>query len=313
MKTPAIETRALRKLYGNFVAVDRLDLRIDQGTVFGLLGPNGSGKTTTILMMLALTEITSGSVRVLGLDPGRQPLEVKRAVGYMPDSVGFYDDLTARENLRYSGKLAGLSGERLAARIEASLARVRLTAAADRAVKTFSRGMRQRLGLAEVLLKEPRIAILDEPTSGLDPESTHEFLDMIRELKSEGLTVLLSSHLLDRVQAVCDRVGLFHRGQMVLEGTVNELAQRVLGGGHRIVVEATGGAGLNAAMRGIAGVNRVEAVSDTALRIHAERDVRAAIAAAAAQSGATLLGLAMDPPSLDDVYTEYFREVRHAA
>jgi ABC-2 type transport system ATP-binding protein len=313
MTTPAIQTRALRKRYGGFVAVDGLDLAIDEGTVFGLLGPNGSGKTTTILMLMGLTEVTSGSVRVLGLDPVRQPLEVKRAVGYMPDSVGFYDDLTARENLRYSGKLAGLRGEPLEARIDAVLARVRLTEGADRLVKTFSRGMRQRLGLAEVLLKEPRIAILDEPTSGLDPQSTHEFLDMIRGLKSEGLTVLLSSHLLDRVQAVCDRVGLFHLGRMVLQGTVDELARSVLGGGHRITVEARGGAGVTAALRAIGGVKRVEEVSATAWRLHADGDVRPEVAAAVARSGATLLGLAMTPPSLDDVYTEYFREVRHAA
>lgn len=313
MSTPAIEARALRKRYGGFVAVDGLDLRIDAGTVFGLLGPNGAGKTTTILMLMGLTEVTSGTVRVLGLDPVRQPLEVKRAVGYMPDTVGFYDDLTARENLRYSGKLAGLRGERLEARIDAVLARVRLTEAADRLAKTFSRGMRQRLGLAEVLLKQPRIAILDEPTSGLDPQSTHEFLDMIRGLKAEGLTVLLSSHLLDRVQAVCDRVGLFHLGRMVLEGTVDELARRVLGGGHRITVEARGGTGLAAALRAVAGVNRVEETAEGVLRVHADRDVRPAVAAAVAQAGATLLGLAMASPSLDDVYAEYFREVRHAA
>lgn len=313
MSTPAIETKNLRRRYGDFAAVDGLDLRIDEGTVFGLLGPNGSGKTTTILMLMGLTEVTSGSVRVLGLDPVRQPLEVKRAVGYMPDAVGFYDDLTARENLRYSGRLAGLRGGRLEARIEAVLARVRLAEVANRPVKVFSRGMRQRLGLADVLLKEPRIAVLDEPTSGLDPQSTHEFLDMIRDLKSEGLTILLSSHLLDRVQAVCDRVGLFHRGRMVLEGTVGELARRVLGGGHRITVEARGGNALDQALRHIAGVNRVEQPAEGVLRLHADRDVRPAVAATVAQSGATLLGLALALPNLDDVYTEYFREVSHAA
>jgi ABC-2 type transport system ATP-binding protein len=313
MSTPAIETRALRKRYGGFVAVDGLDLRIDEGTVFGLLGPNGSGKTTTILMLMGLTEVSSGSVRVLGLDPVRQPLEVKRVVGYMPDAVGFYDDLTARENLRYSGKLAGLRGERLDARIDAVLGRVRLNAEAGRPVKAFSRGMRQRLGLADVLLKAPRVAILDEPTSGLDPQSTHEFLDLIRALKADGLTVLLSSHLLDRVQAVCDRVGLFHRGRMVLEGTVEELARRVLGGGYRITVEARGGNGLAESLRAIGGVNRVEEPAEGVLRLQADRDVRPAAAAAVAQAGATLLGLTIASPSLDDVYAEYFREVRHAA
>lgn len=312
MSTHAIETRALRKRYGDALAVDGLDLNIDSGTVFGLLGPNGSGKTTTILMLMGLTDVTSGSVRVLGLDPVRQPLEVKRLVGYMPDTVGFYDDLTARQNLRYSGKLAGLRGTALEARIDVVLERVRLTATANSPVRTFSHGMRQRLGLAEVLLKSPRIAILDEPTNGLDPQATQEFLGLIRQLKSEGLTILLSSHLLERVQAVCDRVGLFHRGRMVLEGSVDELARRVLGGGHRITVEASGGESLAAALARLAGVNRVEETSPTTLQLHADRDVRSAVAESIAAAGAKLLGLAMVSPTLEDVYTRYFREASHA-
>ena len=313
MSTPAIEMRDLCKRYGDFTAVDGLSLRIEGGTVFGLLGPNGSGKTTTILMLMGLTEVTSGSVRVLGLDPVRQPLKVKRVVGYMPDAVGFYDELSARENLRYSGRLAGLRGAPLEGRIDAVLERVQLSDVASRLVKAFSRGMRQRLGLADVLLKEPRIAILDEPTSGLDPQATHEFLDMIRNLKSEGLTVLLSSHLLERVQTVCDSVGLFHRGRMVLQGTVDELARRVLGGGHRITVETQGGNDLERVLGRIAGVNRVERSSDSVLQLHADRDMRPAVAAAVAQSGATLLGLALALPTLDEVYTQYFQETSHAA
>jgi len=304
----AIETRGVTKRYRGFVAVNGLDLAIEQGTVFGLLGPNGSGKTTTILMLMGLTEVTSGSVRVLGLDPVREPLEVKRMVGYLPDSVGFYEDMTARENLRYSGKLAGVSN--LENRIDAVLTRVRLSEAADKPAGAFSRGMRQRLGLAEVLLKEPRIAILDEPTSGLDPQSTQEFLDMIRGLKADGLTILLSSHLLEQVQAVCDRVGLFYRGRMVLEGAVDELARRVLGGGYRITVEAAGAKA--DALRAIAGVNRVQG-SETVFHLSAERDVRADVAPAVERAGGTLLGLSMQTPSLNDVYNEYFREMRHAA
>ena len=315
MNTPAIETRRLTKRYGGTVAVSGLDLRIDPGVVFGLLGPNGSGKTTTILMLLGLTDVTSGTVRVLGLDPVRQPLEVKRAVGYLPDSVGFYDDLTARENLRYSGKLMGLRGAPLEGQIDHVLERVRLRDVAGKTVKTFSRGMRQRLGLAEVLLKQPRLAILDEPTSGLDPQSTAEFLDMIRGLKADGITVLLSSHLLDQVQAVCDRVGLFHRGTMVLEGAVDELARRVLGGGYRITVHARGGKAVADALRAIGGVNRVEDYGAGTFVLHAERDVRSqAVAAVTAGARAELLGLAMQMPSLNDVYADYFKEeMRRAA
>lgn len=309
----AIEARGLTKRYGAFPAVAGLDLVIEEGEVFGLLGPNGSGKTTTILMLMGLTEVSGGTVRVLGLDPARQPLEVKRRVGYLPDSVGFYDELTARENLRYAGKLAGLRGEALEARIGAALERVRLADDADRPAGRFSRGMRQRLGLAEVLLKAPRVAILDEPTSGLDPQSTQEFLAMIRGLKADGITVLLSSHLLEQVQAVCDRVGLFHRGRMVLEGRVDELARRVLGGGYRITVESRGNH-VSEALRRIAGVNRLEAASPSTYRLHAERDVRPEVAAAIAGAGGTLLALGMEQPTLGDVYGEYFREeARHAA
>lgn len=313
----AVEARVLVKRYGAFTAVQGLDLEIEEGTVFGLLGPNGSGKTTTILMLMGLTEPTSGSVRVLGLDPLRQPLQVKRAVGYLPDSVGFYDELTARENLRYSGKLGGLAGGELEARIDAALERVGLAGSRDARVKVFSRGMRQRLGLAEVLLKRPRLAVLDEPTSGLDPQSTHEFLDMIRGLKADGMTVLLSSHLLDQVQAVCDRVGLFHRGGMVLEGTVERLAREVLGGGFRIGGEAEGdAASIGSELCRIPGVSWVEPLGPRAFRLSAERDVRAEVGSAVARAGGTLLGLAMQRPTLDEVYGEYFRrstKARHAA
>jgi ABC-2 type transport system ATP-binding protein len=179
-------------------------------------------------------------VRVAGFDPVRQPLQVKRRVGYMPDSVGFYDNLSARQNLRYSARLMGVPPAEANERIEAALAKVRLAEVADRRVTTFSHGMRQRLGLAEIWLKRAQVAILDEPTSGLDPQSTHEFLDMIRELRQENVAVLISSHMLDQVQSVCDRVALFSSGSIVLQGSVRELASQVLGGHSVVVVEASG-------------------------------------------------------------------------
>ena len=158
-------------------------------------------------MMLGLSDITSGSIRVLGYDPVREPLQVKRRVGYLPDSVGFYDNLTATENLNYTARLIGYPAAERGPRIASALDRVGLVEVARKPVGTYSRGMRQRLGLAEILMKNAQIAILDEPTSGLDPQATVELLDMIRSLKHDGVAVLLSSHLLDRVQSVCDRVG----------------------------------------------------------------------------------------------------------
>ncbi len=312
MGEAVIRTRGLGKRYGGVVAVEGLDLDIEAGTVFGLLGPNGSGKTTTILMLMGLTEISQGEVRVVGFDPARQPLEVKRLVGYMPDSVGFYDNLTARQNLRFTGRLAGIGRDELDRRIEAAVARVGLADAVDRRVGTYSRGMRQRLGLADVLLKAPRVAILDEPTNGLDPAGTHELLGLIRTLKSEGMTILLSSHLLDRVQAVCDRVGLFHRGRMVLEGTVADLARAVMGGRYRIRIEATC-AGLADRLSRVPGVARVERIDERNCAIGADTDVRVALVDAVTGAGGSVLGLSVEEPSLDAIYTSYFREVAHAA
>ena len=191
-------------------------------------------------MLLGLTDISDGEVRVLGFDPAREPLSVKRRVGYLPDTVGFYDNLTAADNLRYTARLIGFRRAEREKRIADALERVGLAEVADKRVATFSRGMRQRLGLAEILMKDAQIAILDEPTSGLDPQATAELLDIIRNLKPEGVTVLLSSHLLERVQSVCDRVALFNGGKIALMGTVAELGRQVLGGGYVVDIEAEG-------------------------------------------------------------------------
>jgi ABC-2 type transport system ATP-binding protein len=228
-----IEARGLTKRYGEATAVAGIGFSVARGEIFGLLGPNGAGKTTTILMMLGLTDVSDGEIRVLGFDPAREPLKVKARIGYLPDSVGFYDNMTAAENLAYTARLMGIPRAEREARIADALARVRLSDVAAKRVETFSRGMRQRLGLAEILMKKAEIAILDEPTSGLDPQATEELLDMIRGLKAAGVTVLLSSHLLERVQRVCDRVALFQSGRIALIGTVPELAREVLGSGFR--------------------------------------------------------------------------------
>ncbi|RIH86384.1 ABC transporter ATP-binding protein [Calidithermus roseus] len=306
-----IETHDLSKRYGRVVAVEGLNLQVGEGEVFGLLGPNGSGKTTTILMLLGLTEPTSGTAQVLGHDPVREPLSVKRQVGYLPDSVGFYGEMTAWENLRYTTRLLGLPRLEAEKRIGEVLERMGLADVAQRPVATFSRGMRQRLGLAEVLLKRPKVAILDEPTLGLDPEAALEFLAMIRGLKAEGITVLLSSHLLHQVQAICDRVGLFHRGRMVLVGTVRDLAERVLGGAYRIRLRASAGASLAERLKSLEGVGALRQ-QDGSWYLEARRDLRPELARAVLEAGGELLELGLEEPSLDEVYARYFQEVRHA-
>jgi ABC-2 type transport system ATP-binding protein len=318
MSENVIEAKGLTKRYDGVTVVKGISFSVASGEIFGLLGPNGAGKTTTILMLLGLSDISDGEARVLGYDPVREPLSVKRRVGYMPDAVGFYDNLSASDNLRYTGRLIGLDRKEREEKIASSLAHVGLAEVADRRVETFSRGMRQRLALAEILMKEAQIAILDEPTSGLDPQATLELLAIIRDLKHRGVTVLLSSHLLDRVQSVCDRVALFNEGRIALIGTVAELGRQVFGGGgFRVEVEAEG-QGLVERLGAVAGVHHVEQIGHDKYRLTSDRDVRPEAAAAAVTAGGRLFRLSVDEPSLEAIYSQYFEKLglqgaQHAA
>jgi ABC-2 type transport system ATP-binding protein len=306
MNAPVIEAASLVKRYGATTAVNGVSFEVGQGEIFGLLGPNGAGKTTTILMLLGLTEASSGKVRVLGHDPWRDPLTIKRRLGYLPDSVGFYDHLTGLENLTYTARLIGIPAAERRARIMQALDKVRLAEAAGKRTGAYSHGMRRRLGLAEVIMKQARVAILDEPTSGLDPQATEEFLELIRELKSDGVTVLLSSHLLDHMQRICDRVALFHHGRIALIGSVRELAGQVLGDGFEVRLEASGPP-LQEHLRGVADVSGVQVLADDTYLLRASRDVRADAARAAVQAGAALRQLSVTEPSLDAIYNSYFQ------
>jgi ABC-2 type transport system ATP-binding protein len=321
MNDVVIEAKGLTKKYGQAVAVDHISFSVGRGEIFGLLGPNGAGKTTTILMMLGLTEISEGEVSVLGFNPAREPLSVKRRVGYLPDTVGFYEQLTAADNLRYTARLIGFKADEREKRIGEALARVGLDEVAEKQVGTFSRGMRQRLGLAEILMKGAQIAILDEPTSGLDPYATSELLGIIRRFKAEGVSVLLSSHLLERVQSVCDRVALFSAGRIALMGSVSELGREVLGAGYVVDIEADG-AGLAERLALIPGVSGVEQTGIGKLRLHADRDVRSEAAAEVVAMQGRLKYLGVQEASLEAIYTRYFEDkpaeamkegARHAA
>jgi ABC-2 type transport system ATP-binding protein len=309
-----IATRRLSKRYGDLVAVDNLDLEIQAGEIFGLLGQNGAGKTTTILMLLGLTEPSAGAARVLGLDPARHPLAVKRRVGYLPDNVGFYESLTGRENLRYTARLNGLYGKEAEAGIAEVLEQVGMAARADARVDTYSRGMLQRLGIADALLKSPSVLILDEPTTAIDPIGVVEILDLLRRLVNErGLSILLSSHLLAQVQSVCDRIGIFAAGKLIGVGTVAELARHFGGAGAHIEVgfEALDDAGRRktaALLRGIEGVSQVRLPAgdrDPFVLVAAGDDsgpAREAVLAAAAREGLRLSSIREVQPSLDDIY-----------
>ena len=213
MTDHAIETRALRKQYGPTLAVADLSLTVGRGEVFGFLGPNGAGKTTSIKMLLALVPPSAGSGHVLGAPIGDR--DARSRIGFLPEHFRFHDTLSARELLRFHGRLYGLRGSDLDARIDRLLTRVDLIDAADRPLHGYSKGMTQRAGLAQALLNDPQLVFLDEPTSGLDPLGRLLVRNIIDELRAEGVTVFLNSHLLGEVEATCDRVAFVKRGRVV--------------------------------------------------------------------------------------------------
>jgi ABC-2 type transport system ATP-binding protein len=316
---PLIQLSGLTKNYGDFTAVNKLSLSIRRGEIFGLLGPNGAGKSTTILMMLGLTEPTAGKALVCGVDATRQPMLVKRRVGYLPDDVGFYEDRTGMENLLYTASLNRIPLAEARERAAALLQRVGLSEAAGKRTGAYSRGMRQRLGLADVLIKQPEIIILDEPTLGIDPEGVRELLELIRRLsRDEGITVLLSSHHLHQVQQICDRVGLFVKGSLLAVGTVEELSEQLFAG-EPYSIELQVGFGADSdqsveterlldALGRVDGVLQVRADERDAghITVSCKRDSTSDIARAVVESGAALQALNRKTYGLDEIYHRYF-------
>lgn len=321
MRSKIIEIKNLTKKYGDFTAVDQLSLSIGKGEIFGLLGPNGAGKSTTILMLMGLTEPSGGQVTVCGLDPVRQPIEVKKRVGYLPEDVGFYDDLTGFENLVYTAKLNGIPDREAAEKSRQLLTRVGLQEQMEKKAGKYSKGMRQRLGLADVLMKNPEVIILDEPTLGIDPSGIREFLDLIVKLSREdGITVLFSSHHLHQVQQVCDRVGIFVKGRLLAEGNIASLAGQLFSGSAfsveariasvDLATDNSGTSGfsheiLTEELKKIAGVENVSWNNNT-VNISCSSDVTSEIARTLVNSGVGLSSLNKKEYGLDDIYYRYF-------
>ena len=343
-----IRTSELVKQYGDVTAVDHLNLEIHKGEVFGLLGPNGAGKTTTTLMLLGLTDPTSGTAEISGLDCTRDALAVKKIVGYLPDNVGFYPDMSGRENLIFSGMMNGLTRKEAEERASGLLERVGMTYAADRKTGTYSRGMRQRLGIADVLMKDPEIIIMDEPTLGIDPSGMRELTALIRELSvKDGRTILISSHELYQIQEISDRVGIFVKGRMIACGRIDELGQQLQNEGlymvdfraekkvdgpmateHRAEVETgTARGAMNAAaetlasahetstidelkslVRGIEGVRLVGVKEDGTLHVESGRDIRAELFRKLTDAGYLLSELHERGGDLDEIYRKYFEK-----
>lgn len=308
MMNTILETQDLTKCYGSFTAVDRLNLTIDRGEVFGLLGPNGAGKTTTTLMLLGLTEPSFGTARIGGVDCTRDPLKVKSFVGYLPDNMGFYPDMTGRENLRMTGRMSGLSGEALEKRIDYLLRRVNMTDAADKRTGAYSKGMRQRLGIADILMKDPEVLIMDEPTNGIDPKGMRELMALIRELSErDGKTILISSHQLHQIQQICDRVGIFVGGRLIACGSIDELAEQ-LKQENSVKLELSarpGGERLNRFLKKLDYI-RITEKNGELYRIHAEEDISARLLQELLKEGFTPTLLRQLGSDLDEIYDRYF-------
>ena len=305
-----VETSRLTKRYRDLVAVNDLNLKVEEGEIFGFLGPNGAGKTTTILMLLGLTEPASGQAKVCGFDPTHQPLEVKKRVGYLPENPGFYDDLSGRENLFYIARLNRIPDSQADQRTTRLLQQVGLAEDGHRPVREYSRGMKQRLGIAEVLIKEPQALILDEPTLGLDPDGAARILELITGLSRErGLTVLLSSHLLHQVQQMCHRVGIIVKGKMIAQGQVDQLGSAVFKERQwNFLVEVEGRVdGLESDLRALHGVAGLEA-RNRGWFLRCTRDVRPEVLALVSRRGLALLQLRSEDTTLEDIYLKYFRE-----
>ena len=319
MAEKSIDIKGLTKKYGDHIAVNNLNLSIEKGEIFGLLGPNGAGKSTTILMLLGLTEVDSGSVKVCGIDSSRYPLEVKRKVGYLPEDVGFYNDYSGLQNLMYIARLNDIPEEEAKRAALEILKEVGLEDVKDSKVASYSRGMRQRLGLADVLIKNPEVIILDEPTLGLDPEGVKKFLQLIVRLsRKKGITVLFSSHHLHQIQQVCDRVGIFVKGKMLAEGKISSLAQQLfsknaftLEGGissvEQYVKPSLSIKELVHKMNAIPEVAHVE-FEENRFVVESNKDVSAELSRLVVQSGYGLNFLSKKEYGLDDIYYQYFQE-----
>jgi len=227
MSTPAISIQNLTKVYPipfkreKVTAVKDLSLAVEPGQVYGLLGPNGSGKSTTMKIVLGLVSPTAGKTEIFGRNS--TAVESREDVGFLPENPYFYKFLTGTETLRFFGKICGLGGAKLRERTKELLALVGLENAADRRIGGYSKGMLQRIGLAQAMIQEPRLLVLDEPTAGVDPAGSREIRDLILDFKKRGITVLLCSHLLGQVQEICDRIGILHQGVLVREGKLDEL------------------------------------------------------------------------------------------
>lgn len=305
-----IISKNLSKKYNGHLVVDDLNLTVKKGEIFGLLGPNGAGKSTIILMILGLTEPTSGSISVAGFNSTREPLKVKRITGYLPERVGFYEDMTAKGNLAYTAELNNIPYREIPKKIDEVLEIVGLLENKNQLIKTFSKGMRQRLGIADVLIKDPGLIIFDEPTEGLDVKVANQILHTITNLnKQKNITFLLSSHQLNLMQRICPRVGILSKGKLISEGSVESLGRSLFGGGkYRIELELEKVPG--EIIEKLKKLDKVVNVtrSDNKLQVICDKDIRQNISRLITDEGILLTRMDMKQDALEEIYLKYFKE-----
>ncbi|MEG3056587.1 MAG: ABC transporter ATP-binding protein [Methanoculleus sp.] len=299
-----IQTENLTKIYNGNPAVDGLDLVVGEGEIFGFLGPNGAGKSTTILMLTGMIEPTAGRCLVDEIEVAKDPLAVKKIIGYLPEDVGFYGNLTAEQNLDYFARFYDMGAKERKARIEELLELVHLDGVTQKAGE-YSRGMKQRLGLAQALINDPKVLFLDEPTANLDPEGVREYRDLILALAAEGKTIFVSSHILSEVRAVCRTVGLLAKGKLVAKGTLGEVARTLTPSDEdvvRIVVETR---------ERLPDLDDPEIVAiernGNRAVVRATSDIRDRLAATLFEQGLHIREMRVEEPDIEDVFMAVYR------
>jgi len=305
----AIEIENLTKKYGEFIAVDNLTLNIEKGIIFGFLGPNGAGKTTTILSMLGLIIPDNGKIQIMGYDVLKSPIKAKNLLGYLPENATLYEELTAWRNLEFFASFYRIPNREKEKRIEELLKLVGLWEVRYKRVKTFSKGMKQRLLLAQALVNDPDVLILDEPTSGLDPEGAHLVKSIVKEEAKTGKTVFFSSHVLSEVEELSNKVGIIVRGRLRAIGPLNRIKKQFMElEGYEIKIETK----QRMPELNVDGVIRVERIDERKAIIFTKEDIRAQISDYLTNKGITIVSLKIEEPSLEDVFlkTVYKREGR---
>jgi ABC-2 type transport system ATP-binding protein len=307
-----IETRKLCKTFGGLIAVDNLDLRIEAGDIFGFIGPNGAGKTTTMRILVTLLAPTSGHACIDGLDVRKHGKEVRRRVGYMPDFMGVYDDLKVFEYLEFFAAAFGIEYRKRESIVDGVLELTDLVSKRDAAVDNLSRGMQQRLGLARVLIHDPKVLILDEPASGLDPRARIEIRELLRELKRMGKTIMISSHILSELEEICDRIAIIERGQLVFSGTLAEIRPR-LGIQGKVRVKVLGeGARAVELLTALPQVQQVETVGDyLSVTFREGQATDGIIARTLVQGGVDVVYLQPEQLKLDEAFLQLTKGIVH--